>query len=169
MVGRRERALEELGRDDVRRPALRQLADGHGVAPRLLVILRLQEVERELRCELDRSRTRAPFERHGEAAVDLAAPTEREPLIGNRPEEVVPKAQRVGSLPRHELTEPTPAVEILDVLELVREHVRQQVEVELGAENGCVPQKEAIARLERVDPRRDQGLDGLRQGRDAAS
>ena len=110
VVGRGERALVELGRDDVRRPALGQLADGNGVAPGLLVVLRLQEVERELRCKLDRSRTGAPLEHRGQAAVDLAAATEREPLVGNRPEEVVPKAQRVRSLPGHELAEPAPAV-----------------------------------------------------------
>ena len=169
VVGGGERTLVELGRDDVRRPALGQLSDGNGVAPGLLVVLGLEEVERELRCELDRSRTGAPLEHRGQAAVDLASATEREPLVGNRPEEVVPEPQRVRSLPGHELAEPAPAVEVADVLELVRKHVRQQVELELGAEHGRVPQQEAIARLERVDPRRDQGLDGLRQARDAAA
>ena len=80
----------------------------------------------------------------------------------------MPEAQHVRSLPGHELAEAAPAVEVADVLELVREHVGQQVELEAGAEHGCVAEQEAIARLERVDPRRDQRLDGLRQRRGAA-
>src|SRR6266545_326636 len=47
VLGRDERALEELGRVDVRRPALGQVADRCGVAPSTLVVLRVQEMERE--------------------------------------------------------------------------------------------------------------------------
>ena len=102
--------------------------------------------------------------------MDLASATEREALVGDRPEEVVPEAQRVRSLPGHELAEPAPAVEVADVLELVREDVSQQVELELGAEHGRVPQQEAIARLQGVDPRRDQASPRSPAGRrDAAA
>ena len=62
-----------------------------------------------------------------------------------------------------------PAIQVSDILELVREHVRQQVEFEAGAQNGGVAKQEAIAGLEGVDSSRDQRLDGLRQRRAVAA
>ena len=59
VLGRGERPLEELGGVDVREPVLRQLADGDGVAPGPLVVLRVQKVEREQGRELDGALTGA--------------------------------------------------------------------------------------------------------------
>ena len=168
MVGSGERTLVELGRDDVRGAALGQLADRNGVAPGFLVVLRLQEVERELRCELDGSCTGSPLEHRRKAAVDLAPAAEGEALVRDRSEEVVPEAHRVRALPGDELAQTAPAVEVAHILELVREDVSQQVELEAGTEDRRVPQQEAIAGLQGVDPRRDQRLHRLGKRRDAA-
>ena len=80
----------------------------------------------------------------------------------------MPEPQLVRPLPGHELPESAPAVEIADVLELVRQHVGEQVELEAGPEDRSVAKEKSIAGLERVDPRRDQRLDRLRKRRNAA-
>ena len=169
MVGRGQRALEQLGRDDVGRSALGQLPDGDRVAPGALVVLRQQEVERQQGCEVDGAFAGAALQHAAHAAVDLAPAAEREALVRNCAEEVVPEAQHVRPLPGDELAEAAPAVEVADVLELVREHVGQQVELEAGPEHGGVAEQEAIAGLEGVDPSRDQRLDGLRERRAVAA
>src|SRR6266545_7730628 len=102
VLGRDERALEELGRVDVRRPALGQLADRCGVAPSTLVVLRVQEMEREEGRKL-RSVCSGPLlERRADPPVDLAPAAEGEALVRDRSEEVVPEAQLVRPLPGHE-------------------------------------------------------------------
>src|SRR6266508_2559819 len=102
VLGRDERALEELGRVDVRRPALGQVADRCGVAPSTLVVLRVQEMEREEGRKL-RSVCSGPLlERRADPPVDLAPAAEGEALVRDRSEEVVPEAQLVRPLPGHE-------------------------------------------------------------------
>ena len=99
--------------------------------------------------------------------MDLAPAAEGKPLVRNRAEEIVPEPQLVRPLPGHELPESAPAVEIADVLELVRQHVGEEVELEAGPEDRGIAKEKSIAGLERVDPRRDQRLDRLWKRRDA--
>ncbi len=79
MLRGRERPLEELGGDDVREARLCSLARDHPVAPRAFVISGLVEVQREEGRLLVRLVTCALLENLADAAVDLAAPSEREP------------------------------------------------------------------------------------------
>ena len=168
MLGRHERPLEQLGGVDVRGAALGQLPDRAGVAPGPLVVLRMQEVEREQRRELDAALPGALLEHGADASVDLAPAAEGEALVGDRPEEIVPEPQLVRPFPGHELTESSPAVEVADIRELVGEDIGQEVELEVGPEDRGVSKEEAIARLERVDPGGDQRLDRLRKHRSSA-
>ena len=168
VLGRHERSLEELGGVDVRKSVLCQLSDRDGVAPGPLVVLRVEKVEREQGRELHGALLGAMLEHGADAPVDLAPAAEGKPLVRNRTEEIVAEPQFVRPLPGHELPEPAPAVEVADVLELVRQHVREEIELEASAEDRGVAKEKSIAGLERVDPRRDQRLDRLWKRRNAA-
>ena len=169
MLGRHERSLEELGGIDVRKSVLCQLSDRDGVAPGPLVVLRVEKVEREQRRELDAALLGALLQHGADAPVDLAPAAEGKPFVRNRAEEIVPETQLVRPLPGHELPESAPAVEVADVLELVGEHVGEEVELEAGPEDRGVAKQKSIAGLERVDPRRDQRLDRLWKRRNATA
>ena len=150
LIGRGQRALVQLGRDDIRVLRLGAAAGHDGVPPRLFVLARLQEVERQ------EGRVSASFlERGADLAVDLSAPAERQPLVRHRPEEVVAEAERFGGLALDELREPLPALEVAGLDRLVDEDLLKQVDVEAWPDDRRVAQEQPVCRVEPVDARRE--------------
>jgi hypothetical protein len=163
VLARRERTLVELRRDDVRVHPQRAVARVDGVVPRFLVLLGLGEVEGQEPGELAALVACAPLERLAEPAVDLAPPAERQARVGREPKQVVPEAQRARALPRHELRQPVPALEVDGPHDAVAEDLVEQRHVEQRPDDGGIAQEQPVARVEPVDARRQQQLDALRQ------
>ena len=72
------------------------------------------------------------------------------------------EAEPAGSLPGDELGQALPVRQVPGVGKLFVDDLREQLELEARAEDGCVPQQEAVLGRERVHARQDQRLDGVR-------
>ena len=140
------------------------LAGEHPVAPGALVVARLVEVERE-QCRLlvglrRRRAARAP-RRRGRGSVGGAGtrgprrPWRERDRGGRRA-----RRRRAGTTNSPSATQRSrsPASGISSA-----RISPEQVEVEGRPDHGCVPEQHPVGRVERVDPRRQQALDRLRQ------
>lgn len=78
-LGRVERSLEELGGDGVRERPLGAVAGENAVAPCLLELACLDEVQREQGGRLIGGVSGPPFERRAEPAVQITTPPQGEP------------------------------------------------------------------------------------------
>ena len=74
-------------------------------------------------------------------------------------------AERKGSVARiaDELAEPFPAGRVARVRDLVLEDLAEELQLEHRADDRGVAKQHPVRRLERVDTRREQALDRLRQ------
>ena len=145
----RERALEQLGKRRRSPPALGQLPDATSSA-RPARSPPPAGVKRQQGGELDGARAGAALEHAATARGSRGGGGTRD-LVRDCAGEVVPEAQHVRTLPGDEFAEAAPAIEVADVLELVREHVGQPVELEAGPEHGRVAEG-SDRRARGVDP-----------------
>ena len=160
-----ERSAVEAGSLDVGKLLLGPLSRRERVAVRLLAVARVEEVQGEQLGELAAALVLEPLVRLADLRVQLAAPLVREALVRRVAEEGVAEAERAGRVrvAFDELAQAVPSVRVGQRFGIGREHVRDELRAEGGAEHGGVAEQRAVACREPVDARRDDGLDALGQ------
>ena len=90
--------------------------------------------------------------------VELATASERDTLVNRLTEQVVPEAEHPGRHRANQRAQPLPPGRLAG---RATEHGTQQCKVDVHAEDRCLLDQDAIRRREPVEPRRDEGLDGV--------
>ena len=155
----------QRGRVDVGELRPREVAGAAGVAERGLGKLALGEVRGELGRDRVRVVAGAALDGERERPVEVVAARVRQPLVRGIADEVVAEPDERRALPGHELVEPVPQPEVAGVpgVGFVRDGLGEQVHVHDPAEDRGAPEQAPAARVEAVDPARDQGLETLRE------
>ena len=171
-AGRLERALVQLGRDDVREARLCPPPGGDRVAPRAREVVCRVEVERQECRLLVGTLPEPPLDRRADGSVDLGAAAERETFVRGDADEVVPEGEAAVACIDEKLAQGCRKLELVvgraEVGEALTEHgvghdLPQQTEIERRPDDGGVSQHHAVDRVERVDPCGQQPLDGVGQ------
>ena len=160
MTSRLEGTLVEPLRFTVRVDRLGVVACHARVAPRLVEVVGVEEVEREQLSLVPRAISRAPLDRLADPAVDLAAASVGKTLVGGVADEGVAEAEMAAFVLDQELAQPLPRFRCGSVRceRRVHEVLRKARPDHRGA-----TEHPPVVGGQAVDLRHHQRLDGVRQ------
>ncbi len=152
-----ESAAVELGGLDVGVLALGPVAGDQRVPPRSFPVARFVEVQRQEFRRAHPVLARPPFEHPADPGMELAAPTERQAVVGDLAIEPLIEAERRVTGGAQEPRQRGPARRRP---EFVRpDRLGEQVRVDDGAEHGRLTEQDPIGGVQRVDSSGDERLD----------